>query len=99
MGDVFNNSGYPFIDAANGGSLDGVIAFCQSVLDQINDDTTVIPGHGPIASKQNLQDYLSMLTQARANIMALIEAGKSLEEVHQAGVTAKWDKQMGVAQP
>jgi len=43
LGDVFNNSGYPFIDADNGGDLDGMIHFCASVLAEIDEDTTVIP--------------------------------------------------------
>ncbi|MFB3079283.1 MAG: MBL fold metallo-hydrolase, partial [Lysobacterales bacterium] len=49
MGDVFNNAGYPFIDADNGGSLDGLIAFCEAVLAEIDEDTTVVPGHGAVA--------------------------------------------------
>ena len=47
MGDVFNTGGYPFIDADNGGDLDGIILFCEAILREINEDTVVIPGHGP----------------------------------------------------
>ena len=45
LGDVFNRSGYPFIDADNGGDLAGMIAFCQAVLDEIDETTIVVPGH------------------------------------------------------
>ena len=44
LGDVYNNAGYPFIDADNGGSLNGVIEFCSKVLEQIDATYTVVPG-------------------------------------------------------
>jgi glyoxylase-like metal-dependent hydrolase (beta-lactamase superfamily II) len=50
LGDVFNNAGYPFIDADNGGGLNGVIEFCEGVLEQINANTIVVPGHGSAAA-------------------------------------------------
>ena len=42
-GDVFNNAGYPFIDADNGGEIDGMIAFCQSILDELKPGGIIIP--------------------------------------------------------
>ena len=48
LGDVFNNSGYPFIDANSGGDIDGMIAFCAQTLAQMKPEATVIPGHGPM---------------------------------------------------
>ena len=45
MGDVFNMTGPPFIDADNGGSIDGIIQFCEEVLKVVNDETIVVPGH------------------------------------------------------
>ena len=95
LGDVYNNSGYPFIDAGNGGTLDGVIEFCKQTLAEINKDTIVIPGHGPIADYQALADYISMLETARERMMKLIMKGASLEEVMAAKVTAEWDKKNG----
>ncbi len=95
LGDVYNNAGYPFIDAGNGGSLDGVIAFCEAVLNEIDDDTTVVPGHGPVATTADLQNYVHMLKTVRGELVALIKAGKTLEEIVAAGVTATWDEKMG----
>lgn len=95
LGDVFNNSGYPFIDAGNGGTLDGVIQFCSSTLEQINQQTVVIPGHGPIADYEALQDYIEMLTIIRERMVKLIEDGKSLEEVYAAKPTQDYDEKMG----
>src|SRR5690606_16708896 len=49
MGDVFNMAGYPFVDADNGGSLEGIIEFCRAILERIDENTVVVPGHGPIS--------------------------------------------------
>lgn len=95
LGDVYNNTGYPFIDAGNGGTLDGVIHFCAETLKHINEDTTVIPGHGPLADYDDLEDYVEMLTIVRDRMMALIEEGASLQDVIDAKPTAKYDKKMG----
>lgn len=95
MGDVFNNAGYPFIDADNGGSLDGVIEFCKSVLREIREDTVVIPGHGPLASRRELHDYVRMLETVRGDLVAMIRAGKSREDILAAGITATWDERWG----
>ena len=58
MGNIYNNAGYPLIDAGNGGTLDGMLHTCRTVLDSINADAVVIPGHGPLASLIDLQSYV-----------------------------------------
>ncbi|MGE0621141.1 MAG: MBL fold metallo-hydrolase [Pseudomonadales bacterium] len=95
LGDVFNNSGYPFIDADNGGSIDGVIEFCSSVLEELEEGATVIPGHGPVTDGQALADYVAMLTVVRDRIKAMIGEGKSLVEVIAARPTAEFDERYG----
>jgi len=95
LGDVFNNSGYPFIDADNGGDLAGMITFCQAVLDEIDETTTVIPGHGPISNYEGLKTYIEMLSDMHATIGGLVRRGRSLEQVIAANPTAKWDASFG----
>ena len=95
MGDVYNNSGYPFIDAGNGGSLDGIIDFCTAVLAELDEDTVVIPGHGPVATYADMQAYVAMLETIRARIVALIDRGASLSDVIAAKPTAEWDEAKG----
>jgi glyoxylase-like metal-dependent hydrolase (beta-lactamase superfamily II) len=95
LGDVFNNSGYPFIDAGNGGSISGMIEFCSRVRDELNEESMVIPGHGPVTNYQALVDYIVMLTVVRDRIQAMIDDGKSLEEVVAAKPTAEFDEQYG----
>jgi glyoxylase-like metal-dependent hydrolase (beta-lactamase superfamily II) len=95
LGDVYNNAGYPFIDADNGGSLEGVISFCQSVLDELNRDSTVIPGHGPVTNYQGLKDYIDMLAKVRDRMKKMIAAGADLGAIEAANITAEWDDKVG----
>ncbi|HEY5665415.1 MAG TPA: MBL fold metallo-hydrolase [Gammaproteobacteria bacterium] len=95
LGDVFNMGGYPFIDADNGGSLEGLIAFCERVLAEIEPGATVIPGHGGVSDYQGLADYIAMLSEIRDSLSSLIEDGASLEQIVAAGPTADWDEVRG----
>jgi glyoxylase-like metal-dependent hydrolase (beta-lactamase superfamily II) len=97
MGDVFNAS-YPFIDADNGGDLDGVIRFCRSVLGMINRQTRVIPGHGPVLDYAALDAYTSMLETVRDRMQAMLERGLTLDEVIAAQPTAEYDEHFGKPQ-
>lgn len=91
LGDVFNNSGYPFIDADNGGDLTGVITFCKAVLAEINPKTVVIPGHGEVTNHEKLVAYVAMLETVRDRILKMVKEGKTLEEVVAAKPTADFD--------
>ena len=95
LGDVYNRSGYPFIDAGNGGDLRGMINFCQAVLDAIDEDTVVIPGHGEISDHAGLQAYIAMLEDMHQQFSKLVKQGKSLEEVVALNPTAKYDAEYG----
>jgi glyoxylase-like metal-dependent hydrolase (beta-lactamase superfamily II) len=95
FGDVFNNSGYPFIDADNGGDLDGMIVFCEAVLAELDEGAAVIPGHGAVATYADLERYIAMLKSVRARIAALIADGATLEQVIAARPTAEWDAAYG----
>jgi cyclase len=95
MGDVYNNAGYPFIDADNGGSLEGIIEFSRKVLERIDEQTTVVPGHGAIGSYADLVEYVDMLSTIRDRIKTMIDDGASLEQVVAAGLTSEWDEVKG----
>ena len=97
MGDVFNMSGFPFIDADNGGNIDGIIYFCQSILSVINDETVVVPGHGPISTTQDMQNYIDMLVVVRDRIKNLIDKEKTLEQVLEAHPAQEWEAGFGDA--
>jgi len=95
LGDVFNRTGYPFIDADNGGDLRGMINFCQAVLDSIDESTTVIPGHGEISDYAGLEDYIAMLEDLHGKIAKMVKRGKTLEEVVAANPTKDYDAAQG----
>ncbi|MFM1569474.1 MAG: MBL fold metallo-hydrolase [SAR86 cluster bacterium] len=95
MGDVFNMTGPPFIDAGNGGSIDGIIHFCEEILKVVNDETVVVPGHGPISTTEDLQTYIDMLIVVRDRIQAQILEGKSLQEIIESDPTKEWRDKFG----
>ena len=65
----------PFIDVSAGGMLNGMIDFQAKVLEMIDDQTKIIPGHGPISTKSDLAKFRDQLIDIRSKIMPLIEAG------------------------
>lgn len=78
-GDIFFNGFYPFIDAANGGSLRGTIAAVDAILAATDSKSKIIPGHGPLADKAQLQAYRDMLAIAYARLLKLKNDGVSVE--------------------
>lgn len=90
-GDVFFNGIYPFIDTGSGGGIDGVIAAVERVLPLCDDATQIIPGHGPLAHKADLQAYRDMLVGVRAAVARLIDAGQDDAAIVAAVPTAPWD--------
>jgi glyoxylase-like metal-dependent hydrolase (beta-lactamase superfamily II) len=94
-GDVFFNGFFPFIDTDHGGSLAGMIAAADDILALADDQTKIIPGHGALASKVELQAFRDMLSQAHEKLTTLIESGKSLEEVSQMQPLGELDEHWG----
>jgi cyclase len=95
VGDIFSNHVYPIIDLASGGSIDGLIGSVDRILEQIDDQTRIVPGHGPVATRADLQDYRGMLVRIRQNIKDLIAAGKTMDEVVGAAPSKTFDAKWG----
>ena len=94
-GDLFFNGVYPFIDAGSGGSMEGVIAGVNELLDRIDENTKVIPGHGPLGDKSQLKTYRDMLVTVHERIKKLISEGKNIDEIVAAKPTADYDEKWG----
>jgi glyoxylase-like metal-dependent hydrolase (beta-lactamase superfamily II) len=94
MGDLFFNGNFPFVDVWSGGNLEGVIGGADKVLAMVDDKTKIVPGHGPVAGKAELQAYRDMLVQVRDAVAPLVKSGKSIEEAKAAkplaALEAKW---------
>jgi cyclase len=92
MGDDFFNGGmFPFIDLDSGGSVQGMIAGDEKVLAVVPDDVKIIPGHGPLGTKDDLRKFIAMLKETSAAVQAGIEQHKTLEQLKKEQVLAKWD--------
>ena len=94
-GDLYFNGLYPVIDWGSGGHIDGMLAAADRMLALIDDDTKVIPGHGPLSNKAELEAYRAMLATVAERMNPLVAAGKSLEDVQAAKPTAEFDEAWG----
>ena len=81
MGDIYFNGTYPFIDLSAGGSINGMIRAVKNILLLCDRDTKVMPGHGHLSNKAELEEYLKMLVTVRDRISHEIKAGKPLDAV------------------
>ena len=95
MGDVFFNGMYPFIDVQHGGNIEGLIKACDRVLGMVDESTRIIPGHGPICGKADLQIYRDMLAAIRDNVKTMLAQGLSLDEVQAGQPTKAYDSKWG----
>lgn len=95
VGDIFSNHVYPIIDLASGGSIDGMINSLDRILAQTDAQTTIVPGHGPVATRADLQEYRDMLAQVRQRIKVLITSGKTIDEAVAAAPSKDFDAKWG----
>ena len=79
-GDIFFNGFYPFIDVNHGGSLKGTVQAVDEILSLVDADTKIIPGHGPIGDKAQLESYRTMLWTAYERLRKLKAEGKTAQE-------------------
>jgi glyoxylase-like metal-dependent hydrolase (beta-lactamase superfamily II) len=90
MGDIYFNFGsLPFVDVDSGGSVDGILAAVDSVLNTIDDETIVIPGHGPVSDKKGLVAYQKLVQQGKAVMLKAMQSNRSLEQVLKADPLAE----------
>ncbi len=94
-GDIFWNGFYPFIDYSTGGSIDGTIRAADASLAVATDTTIIVPGHGTIGDKAQLNVYRDMLVAIRDNVAALKKQGRTLDDIVAAKPTAAYDAKWG----
>lgn len=81
MGDIFRSRGQPIFDRNNGGSYEGLIAASDFVLNLVGEDTLIVPGHGQVSTRADLQEVRNIMATVRDRIQAGIDAGQSVEEI------------------
>lgn len=94
-GDIVFFPGYPFIDLSAGGSIDGMIAAVKKIAKICDDQTKIIPGHGPLMDKADLESYGAMLAEFRGIIAKEMAGGKDLDAILEAKSTADLDAKWG----
>ncbi len=80
-GDLLFRGLFPFIDFDSGGSVAGYKTGMQRLIDMADDETKFLSGHGPVATRADVQQDLDMLTDAEARVKALIDKGMDEEEI------------------
>lgn len=95
MGDDFVRYGFPFIDLASGGSVEGMIAALQEVVPKLPPDVKVIPGHGQVSNLDDVREYVKMLVETRAAVDKGVKQGKTLDQLKQEKVLDAWKKWNG----
>jgi len=95
VGDIFSNHVYPIIDLGSGGSIDGMINSIDQVLTHTDEQTKIVPGHGPVASRADLQNYRDMLVQVQQRVKVSIATGKTINQAVAAAPTKDFDAKWG----
>ncbi|HEX8699739.1 MAG TPA: MBL fold metallo-hydrolase [Myxococcaceae bacterium] len=89
-GDQFIVDSFPFFDMENGGSVEGYVRNLEKLLQTLPAGVKIIPGHGPLAGKAEMERMLAMLKETTALVKSQKDAGKTLEQVQAQGVPEKY---------
>ncbi len=95
MGDVFRTTGYPGVDAGNGGSVRGTLEALDVAIEIAGPNTKILPGHGVVSTRDDMIEFRAMVEEVAERISGLIEQGMSLEQVVAANATADLDERWG----
>ena len=92
MGDDFVRYGFPFIDVASGGSVQGMIDAMEKAAAQLPADVKVIPGHGAISNLDDVRAFAKMLKETSAVVQKALNDHKTLEQMKKEKILAPWTK-------
>ncbi|HEV7691005.1 MAG TPA: MBL fold metallo-hydrolase [Hyphomonadaceae bacterium] len=95
MGDTYMKDRYPFVDTGSGGTQAGFIATLNRALEIIGPNTKVIPGHGDLANRKDIEAALSMHEGARAAVEGLVKGGATLQQAIAAKPLQQWNARFG----
>lgn len=95
MGDDFVRYGFPFIDVASGGSVQGMIDAMEKASAQLPADVKVIPGHGALSNLDDVRQFVKMLKETSAAVQKALNEHKTLEQMKQEKILEPWKKWSG----
>jgi len=90
FGDTFFSGRFPNIDLAGGGDVRGYIRNVEDVIKKVPPDAKLIPGHGPLSTIKELNEFHEMLSETSGIVQKSIDAGKTLAQIQADGLPAKW---------
>jgi glyoxylase-like metal-dependent hydrolase (beta-lactamase superfamily II) len=93
-GDFYRSTGYPNIDRANGGTMNGMLAGFDLIVKTGKPDTKIIPGHGAIVDKAAVSAHKAMMMAVRDKVAALVRQNKTQEDVVAAKAAAEFDSKV-----
>lgn len=93
LGEIYPGDGYPDIDSAQGGTLDGLLRALESWAGSTG--IHLVPARGPVASGEDIRAFRDMLVAARDQVRALAQAGRSADEVVAARPSSAFDARWG----
>ncbi|HEX3684428.1 MAG TPA: hypothetical protein VHU83_17970 [Bryobacteraceae bacterium] len=92
LGEVFPGDGYPEIDSAQGGDLDGLIKMLSAWG---GGSRKVVPARGKVTNSAAIQQFRDMIVTVRARVQQMVNAGRSEDEVQAAHPSAEFDAMWG----
>src|SRR5271170_3797902 len=95
MGDDFVRYGFPYIDVASGGSVQGMAAAMEKVSAELPADVKVIPGHGALSNLDDVRAFVKMLKETSAAVQKAIDEHKTVEQMRQEKILEPWKKWSG----
>ena len=95
MGDDFVRYGFPFIDVASGGSVQGMIDAMEKASAMLPADVKVIPGHGALSNLDDVREFVKMLKETSAAVQKALDEHKTLEQMKQEKILEPWKKWSG----
>ena len=81
MGDVMFSGRWPFIDLEAGGTVDGYIAALDQIYALTDENTKIIPGHGPLSTEADIKTLHDKILAAKALVKTEVDAGLTVEEI------------------
>ena len=94
-GDFYRSAGYPNIDRANGGSLPGMLAGLNKIIELAGPSTKILPGHGAIVDKAAVAAHRDMIIGVRDKVAPMVKKGMTVDQVTAAKPTSDYDAKMG----
>ncbi|MEK6781986.1 MAG: MBL fold metallo-hydrolase [Bacteroidota bacterium] len=94
-GDAFVRYGYPYVDLSRGGSYSGFISALNKMLELMDDNSKVMPGHGEVATKADVKIFRDRLRYIHDQVSAALKRGKKVEEIPGLGITDKYEAEWG----